>query len=280
MEALHAAYEAESRRRCHRGVGAFCLIAGALILATAPLDQVRFPERAGALLLVRVGGAAALAALFGLLQSGPGRRHPRAFGVFAAAAAGAVVDTLVLATGGEASPVNVSMTLVLLGVAAIIPWPAAWSALACLVVVGGYVGGALAVEETPLGARFVDNLLVLSAVSALAVGATAALERWRRREFAHGRARAESEVRLRTVMANAPVALFPSIAAESSRSPRGRGSRASGSPPGNSSACTSPTSNRFSGLNGPRTWSTSSGRSRGSRRRGSERSAKRPSSAG
>src|SRR2546428_5291996 len=122
--ALRAAYETESRPRAHRGASAFCLIAAMVILATIPLDHVRFPHLAGRLLAIRLAGVAALAMLLGLLRSAIGRRHPRALGVLVAATSGGIVDALVLATGGESSPINVSLTFVLVGVSLLIPWPA------------------------------------------------------------------------------------------------------------------------------------------------------------
>jgi PAS domain S-box-containing protein len=189
-------------------VSAFGLIACALLLATIPLDHVRFPHLAGTLLPLRLAGVATLGTILGLLQTAFGRRYPRAFGVVVACGVGAVVEALVFTTGGEASPVNLGLILVLLGVALLIPWPPAWSGLVCAVVVAGWVGGALVVAGATIGSRVVDNLLVLGATSGLAVVTTAMLERRRRSGFASAWALGESEARLKTVIANAPVVLF------------------------------------------------------------------------
>jgi PAS domain S-box-containing protein len=207
MNTVSAAYEVESRARSFRGATGYGLIGCTLLLATIPLDHVRFPQLAGLLLVLRFAGVVALAAVLGILHTAFGRRHPRALGVAVACTAGAAVDAQVFVTGGVASPVNLSLILVLLGVALLVPWPPAWSALVCAVVVTGWVGSALA-GEGPIGSRFVDNLLVLVATSGLAVITTAMLERRRRREFAQAWALRESEERLRTVIANAPVVLF------------------------------------------------------------------------
>src|SRR5438093_1613577 len=80
------------------------------------------------------------------------------------------------------------------------PWTPAWSALACLVIVGEYVA-ATAAAGTLGDPHFGDNLLVFTAASGLAIVTTAVRERWRRREFgrrwmlaaAHRDARAGAE---------------------------------------------------------------------------------------
>jgi len=181
---FRAAFENDSRKSCVRGGSAYCLIAGLVILATTPLDRVRFPELAGPLLVIRLAGITAMAAILALLRSDHGRRHPRAVGVLPPSATGALIQALAFATGGHTSPVNIDTNFAIIGVALMMPWTMAWSALSCLVLVGEYVA-ATATAGTLRDPRFTDNLLVLTAASGLAIVTTGVRERWRRREFAH-----------------------------------------------------------------------------------------------
>src|SRR5262245_24374253 len=114
---LHAAYEADSSTRCRRGATVYDLLAIAIILATEVLDQGRFPLLAGSLWRIRLVAVAALAVVLLLLQSPLGRRHPRPFGLLGPSIVGFLQSSLALATGGPMSPVNISTTFAILGVA-------------------------------------------------------------------------------------------------------------------------------------------------------------------
>ena len=221
-EAVRAAYEAESGTREQRGAIGYSAIAAILLLVTIPLDHVRFPDRAATLVVFRAGGVAALLAILAILRTPFGRRHVRGLGLFPPAIVGAVQQALASVTGGPASPVHVSTNFVILGISVLIPWPARWCALACGLVVGGYVAAALATPGAVASAAFVDNLIAFLASSIIAVAAAVLRERRRRGDFAQAwslaqaireaRASAEalrdSEARLRTVIANAPLVLF------------------------------------------------------------------------
>src|SRR5881296_2801755 len=174
---MWAAYEVESRGRSRRGASTYCLLGALLVLISAPLDRVRFPAVAEMLLPIRLAGVAALVTIFAALQSRWGKRHPRRFAVLAPAAVATLLLALGFVTGKAASPINVSFNFVILGTALLIPWPARWTALACVIVLGEYVGGAL-VEGTRTAA-LIDNLSVFAVNSALAVGMTVGLERRR-----------------------------------------------------------------------------------------------------
>src|SRR5262245_48520687 len=205
--ALRDAYAADNRVALRRGASAYCALAALFILATIPLDRVRFPDLADDLLPIRVGGACAVALVLVLLQSSVGTRRPRLLALLAPCVAGVVVLALVLKTGGPGSSVNLSMNVVLLGAGLVIPWSVAWSGLACGLVVSGYVGS-MALWGGRLGQPFVADVLVLVATSALAVFMARGRERARRREFLQGAALRDSEARMRTVVADAPIILF------------------------------------------------------------------------
>ena len=207
------AYDAESLARCRRGTAVYCLAAGMLLLAFGALDRTRFPGATGALLLVRGAGAAVLGLLLVLLRTRVGARHPRALGVIAAATTGAIEQVLAFAAGGglqgAESPINLGTTFAMLGVAVLIPWSPVWSAFACLLVIGEYVGTA-ALMGRAAGPLFVDSLTLFLSAGVVAVLITAVLQRRRWREFlqtwaltaAHREAR-EREKRYRSVVETA-----------------------------------------------------------------------------
>src|SRR5438552_8307617 len=208
-----AAYDADSLARCRRGAGAYCLAAGMLLLIFGALDRTRFPGATGALLFVRGAGAAALGLLLALLRTRLGARHPRALGVVAAATTGAIEQVLALAAEGGVqgaeSPINLGTTFAMLGVAVLIPWSPVWSAFACVLVIGEYVGTA-ALMGRAAGPLFVDSLTLFLSAGVVAVLITAVLQRRRWREFlqtwaltaAHREAR-EREKRYRSVVETA-----------------------------------------------------------------------------
>ena len=208
-----AAYDAESLARCRRGAGAYCLAAGMLLLIFGALDRTRFPGATGALLFVRGAGAAVLGLLLVLLRTRLGARHPRALGIVAAATTGAIEQVLALAAEGGVqgaeSPINLGTTFAMLGAAVLIPWSPVWSAFACVLVVGEYVGTAIGTGRAA-GLLFDDKLTLFVAVGVVAVVITAVLQRRRWREFlqtwalaaAHREAR-EREKRYRSVVETA-----------------------------------------------------------------------------
>ncbi len=181
---LHAAYLAEERRTIRRGAIIYSLLGAGIILFSIPLDHARFTiERAAVLLRIRLVGALGFVALIAVIRSDLGARRPRALALLAPASAGALLQALVAATGGTASPILVSTNFVLLGIGILLPWPAAWAAGACGVVLATYVGSMLLLGAPP-GWPFADNLIVFAASSGVAVVMSAFLERRRGRVFA------------------------------------------------------------------------------------------------
>jgi PAS domain S-box-containing protein len=194
---LAAARNADARLHAERGARAYCALAAVLFLATLPLDDVRFAEPHPSLVRIRLIGVTLCLLLLAVLRTRTGRRHPWAVGLGAVLVAGGVVDAMVFATGGQSSPANASMLLVLLGVAFLLPWPAEWSTFACLLVVAGYVASAIVAEPDPFGGRFAEILVVMAVTSALAAVVAALRERRRAQSFADGwaLARAHRETR-------------------------------------------------------------------------------------
>src|SRR5438034_6099384 len=162
-----AAYDADSLARCRRGAGAYCLAAGMRLRIFGALDRTRFPGATGALLFVRGAGAAVLGLLLVLLRTRLGARHPRALGIVAAATTGAIEQVLALAAEGGVqgaeSLINLGTTFAMLGAAVLIPWSPVWSAFACMLVVGEYVGTAVGTGRAA-GLLFDDKLTLFDAV--------------------------------------------------------------------------------------------------------------------
>ncbi len=185
------AYDAESLVRCRRGAAAYCLTAGILLLTFAALDWTSFPDATGALLLVRGAGAAALGVLLVLLRTPLGARRPRALGVVAAATMGIIEQLLALAaeggphgSTGAGSPINLGTTFAMLGAAVLISWSPVWSAFACLLVIGEYVGTTVLMDRAA-GPLFRDRLTLFLSAGVVAVLISAVLQRRRWREFLH-----------------------------------------------------------------------------------------------
>src|SRR5438046_1508202 len=138
---MRVAYEVDSLGRCRRGASTYCLLGALIVLISAPLDRVRFPDFALTLLPIRLIGVFAFVTVFAALQTRWGKRHPRPFAVLAPAAAATLLLALGFVTGKAASPINISFNFVILGSALLIPWPARWTALACVLILGEYVAG-------------------------------------------------------------------------------------------------------------------------------------------
>ena len=208
---MSAAYDAYGRALCRRGASTYCMLAILFFLAAIPL---RLGATPGSLLPVRLIGAAAMALVFGLLQTNLGRRHPRALALLVPTVAGVSLHAIAFRSGGSLSPINTVTIFAMLGVALLIPWPAPWTAIACALMVGSYAGVALVARGTPTEPPSLDNLIATTAFAAVAIALTAQLERTRWREFAqrwairaaHREARA-SAGRYRSLVDTAPSAI-------------------------------------------------------------------------
>jgi PAS domain S-box-containing protein len=161
-----------------------------------------------------MAGALALVVTILVVQSRFGRRWPRPLALLAPVVAATLLLVLAAVVRENASPFYVSVNFALIGVALVIPWPAAWTALTGALVLAGYVASTLAVQRGSVDALFVDNLSMFAATAVLAVITTLVLERRRWREFgrewalatAHRDARA-SAARYRSVVETAGSAI-------------------------------------------------------------------------
>src|SRR5262245_45930982 len=165
---LATAYEAHSRALCRRGASTYALLGVVVLLAAIPLDHVRLGLAPDRLLPVRMVGAAAMGVVFLLLRSGLGRRLPRALALLQPRVAGVLLQALAVRSGGPASPINITTSFALLGVALLIPWHALWTATVCALFVGSYGSLALLQRGTSGGPPSLDNLVVAVAFGSVA----------------------------------------------------------------------------------------------------------------
>jgi signal transduction histidine kinase len=185
-------YRAESAALCRQGAQTACLLAIHLVPLFAILDAVIFADQFGFFLQLRLGAIALLAAVLWLLQRPFGRRHALGLGVVVAITLGLMIDVMTMVTGGETSPYYAGVSLVLLAVALLMPWPPAWSLVTSVVLVGAYALPIVLRGPLRDGGLLVSNLFFLSSSALIAVVSSALRERLRWREFTHRTALVEA----------------------------------------------------------------------------------------
>ena len=179
-----AAYEAESLVRCREGARLGCFLSIILILSFAFLDYVRFPALFPKLLSIRLFAAAVLGVCLWFLMTGVMRRYVRVFGACCAIAIGLMFDSLMILTGGAASPYYVGVGLVILGANLMIPWQARWATLVSAVIVAGYaVGAHLGALPGQAPHLLLNNSFYLGGTAMIGIFTTIASERLRWQEF-------------------------------------------------------------------------------------------------
>jgi hypothetical protein len=135
-----------------RGMQIFCVFAFALLVVSAVDSYFSEREQFEALLQIRLAGAAAVGIIFTLLRTRDGARWSQVLGLAFVVAMSVMIFRLAQYTGGQTSPQNDRMTLIILGLAVLATWSAAWAALACAIVLGVYVVGSAATSGLTGGA--------------------------------------------------------------------------------------------------------------------------------
>jgi signal transduction histidine kinase len=181
---VSAAYETESLARCREGARLGCFLGIILILAFAVLDYVRFPALFPTLVSIRLFAAAVLGVCLWFLMTGVLSGYVRVLGAFCTMAIGLMFDTLMIFTGGAASPYYVGVGLVILGANLMIPWSARWATLVSAVIVAGYaVGARIGALPGQAPHLLVNNASYLAGAAMIAIFTAIASERLRWREF-------------------------------------------------------------------------------------------------
>jgi PAS domain S-box-containing protein len=209
-----ATFVEEGRARCRRGLQVFCAFALALLVASAVETWVGDPDRFGVLLRIRLLALGGLIAIFAIVRTQTGERHPRGLALAFLVLWTTMMHLLAVETGGQSSPQYDRMNLLVLGMAVMLTWPAVWAALGCGLVLLVYLAGTAAADG--LGAPGVtQNLASLVASSVVTVAATAIREQVRWRAFRDLRAvkeadarRYETEERYRLLVETAGSAIF------------------------------------------------------------------------
>ncbi len=185
---LRARFEDDGLARCRRGTRFFCSVSIAVLGLSAINSFGEAPEIFRALLRVRLAAVGLLAGLIFLLGAPVGRRRPRALALLFVLVTGLMFHALALADPAQAGEQYDRMNLVVLGLAVLITWSAAWSAVACGTMIAVYVTGTFLVWGYGGAIDFGHHLVRLLVTSVVTVGATAIQERRRWQQVADVRA--------------------------------------------------------------------------------------------
>ncbi len=142
-----------------------------------------------------------IAGVLFLLGTPLGRRRPRELALVFVLITALTFHALALAAPAQASVQYDRMNLVVLGLAVLITWSPAWSALACGVMIAVYVAGILSTWGSPTAAGFGAHLVRLFATSLVTIGATAIQDRRRWREVVNLQALVDARVESRETQA-------------------------------------------------------------------------------
>src|SRR5262245_53721547 len=191
-DAVRERFEIEGLARCRQGARFFCWFAIALLGLSALNSYADGPDA----FRIRLATIGMLAIVLFLLGSRLGRRRPRELTLLFVLVMGVMFHALALALPAQASEQYDRMNLVVLGLAVLITWSAAWSATACATMVAVYVIGAVVMWKAPATTNFTHHLVRLIVTSIVTIGATVIRERRRWQDvgnlLALERARAES----------------------------------------------------------------------------------------
>jgi len=168
------------------------------------IDFARFPDVAPLLVALRALYVAANVVLLGVLATDFGATRPREIALLATACGGLLIFASMAFTGGHASPHVNGMGLVILGMALLMPWSPAWSALASAMLVASYAAYFFVTEPIGNFRVFVNNIVLFSAAGVIGAVSASVRERLRWREFKNRFAfertygeKCESEAKLR-----------------------------------------------------------------------------------
>src|SRR5262249_6390927 len=137
------------------------------------------PEVFHTVVRIRLAAIGMLAVVLFLLGSNLGRRCPRELTLLFVLVMGITFHALALALPSQASEQYDRMNLVVVGLAVLITWSAAWATAACATMTAVYVIGALLMWREPATTDFAHHLIRLVLTSIVTIGATAIRERRR-----------------------------------------------------------------------------------------------------
>jgi two-component system, LuxR family, sensor kinase FixL len=194
-------FDIEGLARCRQGARFFCWFAIALLGLSALNSYAEGPDIFRMAVGVRLAAIGMLGVVLLLLGSPLGRRWPRELTLLFVLVTGVTFHALALAVPAEASEQYDRMNLVVLGLAVLITWSAAWSAAACATMVAVYVGGALLTWKEPATTDIAHHVVRLVVTSIVTIGATAIRERRRWQAVVNLRALEKARVESRDTQA-------------------------------------------------------------------------------
>src|SRR5262249_32635134 len=187
-------FERAGLLRCARGLRFFCWFAIALLAFSAFNAYLEDPDLFPKLLRIRAASMCLIAGVLFLLSTPMGRRRPRELALVFVLITALTFHALALAAPAQASVQYDRMNLVVLGLAVLITWSPAWSALGCGVMITVYVVGVLTSWGGPTAAGFGQHLVRLVAISLVTIGATTIQDRRRWRELVNLQALIDARV--------------------------------------------------------------------------------------
>ena len=194
-------FEHDGLISCERGLRFFCWFAIVLLAFSAFNSYLEEADLFPKLLRIRAASACLIAGVLFLLGTPMGRRRPRELALVFVLITALTFHALALANPAQASVQYDRMNLVVLGLAVLITWSAAWSALGCGVMIAVYVVGVLTSWGSPTAAGFGAHLVRLVATSLVTIGATAIQDRRRWREVVNLQALADAREESRETQA-------------------------------------------------------------------------------
>jgi signal transduction histidine kinase len=186
MMATTRAFEAERRRLFHRRMLVASLLALVLVLLFGGVDYFTDRPHFATLFAARLLSAVASAVIFLLLHRPIGRRHPSQLATALILEVGLAIAVIPMAVTGANTP-YVSMSLLILSMAALFPWPARQMAVLAATLATLFVAGALLHGVVDVKGFLVQvSAVVITGLIALVI--TALSDLMRKRESAARRA--------------------------------------------------------------------------------------------
>jgi signal transduction histidine kinase len=177
-------YEAERRRLFHRRMVIGSLVAMVLIPLFGIADYFTYRPYFAVLFGARLVSLVISAAIFGLLRYRFGRHDPLWLGIALTVEAGLAIAGVPVYVTGIATPHYVSMSLLILSVAALMPWQIFQLAFVAGVLAAMFIGGALLHGSIANANAFMTEVSAILVTGAIALLITDLSERMRSREFA------------------------------------------------------------------------------------------------
>lgn len=180
------AYEAERRRLIRQRAAVASILAMALVPLFGVSDYLEYRADVVTLVGVRVVSACLSGVILLLLRGSLGRRYPSELALVLGLEVGLAIAVVPVAITGADTP-YVSMALLILSLAALLPWTAMRAAFLSTMLTAMFVAGAT-VHGVVIGRAFVTQVSAIVVTGAIAMVIARLSDRLRAREFAARRA--------------------------------------------------------------------------------------------